>query len=406
VDIWILNHYATPLDGIGGTRHAVLAKYLGEHGHNVTIFASAFLHRLGKSVKLPAGRLYADRKYDSVRFRFIKTTPYNSNSVQRFVNMLSYRHNICRALDGLDKPDVIIGSCVHLHAADAALRLANRFCVPFIFEVRDVWPESLVDVGAISRVHPIYWYMRRMELRLYRNASRVIVLLPGMASYLQAYGVLPDHVWNLPNGIDPSLYPEMRPAPEKDPFIISFFGAHGPANALSTIVDAAALLQSTPEGQGVLFRLIGDGTEKNLLQNRAHALKLRNIEFLPPVPKGELSGFAQQSNAFVFHLRAMAVLEKYGISANKLFDYLMAARPIIFACNSYNNPVEAAKAGLTVLPQDSAALAEAVRRLRSLSVEERWTMGQNGRSWVLEHHDLRKLVLRLETELLILLQNS
>jgi len=405
VRIWILNHYAVPLDGSGGTRHATLAKYLNEMGHEVTVFASATPHGHLRSIELRPGQLYADRIDEGVRFRFVHTIPYG-NPIQRFFNMLSFRSNVCRAAVGLARPDVVIGSCVHLHAADAGLRLARRYGASFIFEVRDIWPESLVDVGALSHHHPIYWYLRRIEINLYRHADRVITLLPGMGTYLEAHGVPADRIWHLPNGIDPSLYPEMLPPPPPPPFVVSFFGAHGPANALDTLVDAAALLQSDPRGEGILFRLIGDGSSKPSLMQKADMLTLRNIEFIPPVSKRDLVPLAQASHAFIFHLHDMPVLERYGVSSNKLFDYLAAARPIIFACKSFNDPVEEAQAGLSIPPQDPAAMVQAVLQLRDLAPERREAMGQKGRAWVLTHHDMNRIAGKLDILLRSLSQSG
>ena len=145
--IWIINHYAVPASESGGTRHAVLGRYLHARGHEVTIFASAVPHNQGSEVPLPPGALYVDRDHDGVHFRFIRTTPY-TNTLQRFINMMSFRRNVCRATDGLERPDVVIGSCVHLHAADAGLRLARRFHAPFVFEVRDIWPVSYTHLRA------------------------------------------------------------------------------------------------------------------------------------------------------------------------------------------------------------------------------------------------------------------
>ncbi len=401
--IWILNHYAVPLDGAGGTRHATLARYLQQRGHEVTIFASATPHGQARAFDLPDGDLYVDRMYEGVRFRFVRTTPYR-NTVQRFVNMLSYRQSVCRATADLPAPEVIIGSCVHLHAADAGLRLARCFGVPFVFEVRDVWPESLVDVGALSTRHPIYWYLRHIERNLYRHADRVIALFPGMVGYLEQHGIPREHIWQIPNGIDTTLYAAIdSPPPAANRFVVSFLGSHGPANGLGTVIEAAKLLQAHPQGAGIEVRLVGDGPQKVMLQQSAEAAGLQNVAFHPPVAKTELTRHFSQSHAFIFILRDMPVLARYGVSANKLFDYLYAGRPTIFACRSLNNPVEEAQSGISIPPEDPHALAQAILQLRDLTEAERVAMGERGRAWVIEHHDMRRLALKLENHLLELL---
>jgi lipopolysaccharide/colanic/teichoic acid biosynthesis glycosyltransferase len=311
--------------------------------------------------------------------------------------MLEFRRNVCRSTDGLERPDVVLGSSVHLHAADAGRRLARRYRVPFVLEIRDVWPETLADVGGMSRLHPVYRYLRRMEKRLYRAADRVITLLPGMERYLDDHGVPPVFVRHIPNGVDPAMFPEPAPA-AGEPFTLTFFGAHGRANGLDTLVRAAELLKD----DGVRFLLVGDGPEKPALQETAG----ENVEFRDPVPKEDLRSVVAESHAFVFHLREMEVLRRYGVSANKLFEYLLSGRPTVFACVSLNNPVEEAGAGPCIPPRNPEALAEAARKLKGMPQEERDAMGRNGRAWVLEHRDIGKLAAKLETCLAELKENG
>lgn len=396
--VWI-NHHAVPEQGAAGTRHAVLARFLSEMGHEVLIVASALPDGRHATVDLPAGVPHQDILEGPVRFRFVRTGPYSSLP-GRLRSMIAFRTGVLRCPWDDLRPDVIIGSCVHLHAADAGRRLARRLGVPFVFEVRDLWPDTLVDIGAVSRLHPIYLYLKYLELRLYREASAVITLLPGMASYLKAHGIREDSVWYVPNGVDTDLFPEPSPPPPDGLFTVSYFGAHGPANGLDTLVRAAAILRE--RGAPVRFCLVGDGNRKHALRELAASLGLDNVAFLDPVPKRELAPLAARSHAFVFHLKDMAVLRRYGVSANKLFDYLLAARPVIFACASANNPVEEAKAGVSAPPDDPEALAGAVLRLMETPESARTAMGLRGRAWVREHHDMRALARRLADRLRML----
>ncbi len=395
MNLWILNQYAVPENGSGGTRHAVLGRYLQQAGHRVTIFPGTFVHAHGPATDQAKGKRSLDRLEHGVRFRYVPTRPFR-NKAGRLLNMLSYRRSVCRCVGGLVRPDVIIGSCVHPLAVDAAIRLARRYAVPFVYEIRDVWPESLVGAGGLSRWHPIYHYFRHLELRAFRAAHGVIVLFPGMWSYTDSHGVPRERVAYLPNGIDPTLFQDVDDPPPPKPFVVSYFGAHGLANGLGTVLAAARQLERDPRGADVRIRLVGEGPEKSLLEKQAAAWKLGNVEFLEPVPKSQLAPLARTSHAFVFHLRQMPVLERYGIASNKLFDYLMAARPILFACRSYNNPVQDAEAGLTVPPQDPIALASAILRLRDLPAGQRHQMGTNGRTYVMQNHNLAKLATQLD----------
>ena len=394
--IWIINHYAAPATRAACTRHAVLSKHLLAQGHEVTVFASNGDHTGGRrltGVEIPVGQSHLDEVVGGVHWRYVRTTPYR-NAMQRFFNMRSFRRNLCRNVGDLSRPDIIIGSCVHPYAVDAANRLAQRYNVPFVYEIRDIWPESLVDVGALSKWHPVYWELRRVELRAFRNAAGVIVLFPGMDAYLRQHGIGEERTCFVPNGVDGECAPAI-PLRDNGKFTLTYYGAHGPVNGLKTMIDAAAHLNRSPGATDIRLRFIGDGVEKPMLQRRAEEQDLTNVEFFDPVRKHELPRFVEDSAAFVYCQSRMPVIEKYGFSPNKLSEYMLYNRPLVFSCKSYNNPVEDAQAGISVEPEDPQALADAILRLRALSAQERSTMGCNARRYALEHHDLGKLSCRL-----------
>ena len=396
MNIWILNHYARMRSTSGITTHGVIAHYLRQCGHSITLFPAAFSQPHFGNIDVPKGRPFIDQwQEEKVRYRFVRTRAFR-NTLGRLANCRSYRANVPYCTDDLEKPDVVIGSCPHPYAVDAAGKLARRFDVPFLYEIRDIWPQSLVDLKNLSKINPLYWHFRQLELRAFRHADGVLAVHPGMPYYAEQYGIPLERCCYVPNGIDPELYTTVAPAPETEPFVISYFGVFGSLNDLSTIVEAAAKLQADPRGQGILLRLIGDGRKKKALMQRAANLGLRNIDFRDPVPKTDLAELAHQSHAFIFSNYYMSVLDKYGMSGVKVFDYLMAARPIVFACKAFYDPVRESDAGITVEPENPDAMAEAMIRLRDTPAAERWQMGQRGRAFVQEHHDLSMVARRLD----------
>ena len=176
-----------------------------------------------------------------------------------------------------------------------------------------------------------------------------------------------------------------------------YLGAHGQANGLSVIVDAAKILQAKKDSK-IRFLLIGDGQEKRKLIRKAKIFGLRNIEFAEPVPKNSIPDIMNGADAFIFNLEDSKIF-RYGISSNKLFEYMSAERPVIFSCNSYNNPINEANAGITVPPQNAEALADAAIRLYSLPANERVNMGRRGKQYVKKNHNTKKLVDKLVTVL-------
>jgi len=401
--LWILSHYASPPTGSGTTRHAGLARYLHEAGHSVVVFSSALGHNQhGGNLDVPDGMVFVDREYDGVLFRFVRTRPYH-NASERFLNNMSFRANALRSTGRLPRPDVVIGSSVHLHAADAGLRLARRHGAKFVAEIRDIWPETLVDLRLTTRWSPVYWYLRALELRVYRNAELIIGLMPGLGDYLEGFKIPSDRFLYVPNGFDPARFPELGPPPAKGPFVCSLFGSHAPSDGIVHIVRAAEILQRDPRGEGIRVRLVGEGPCKPDLMRLAGDLGLRNIEFCDVVPKPELLPIAETTHAFIYNHPYMPIVERYGMSPNKIFEYLAMGRPVLAACKSLNDPVREAGAGLTVAPGDPQALAEGMIALRDTAPDEWAAMGRRGREYAMENHDLRKLASKIEKRLVEIL---
>lgn len=401
MNIWIINQYAIPLDGAGGTRHATIAKYLAQLGHHTAVFVS---DPNNETIVIKNHQQFIDRDFDGYKFRYVKSPAY-SNIVERFYSMLMFRRNVLRATNGLKKPDVIIGSTVHLHGADAGRRLAKRFEVPFVYEIRDIWPQTLVDIGALSTKNPVYWYLNSIENRLLRQADKIITLLPGVSEYVVSKGYDKNKVFYLPNGIDKELYPVSKTKDnDQAAFRAMFFGAHGPANGLMTLIEAAKVLADKGH-KNILIELIGDGVAKPTLVKSVRDKNLNNVIFRDSLPKKEVLLRAQEADCFIFHLTDMKVLEKYGISANKLFDYLMLERPVIFACNSFNDPVKESGAGISIPPENPVLLADALIKLSQMSPADREKQGKNGKEWVIKHHDFEANVKGLESMLRSLVEN-
>lgn len=391
--VWILNHYAQVPGGPGGTRHFSLAQNLGRHGWKASIIAASTEHGTGRQ-RLPPG---IKRRLDMIEgtpFLWLKTSPYTGNGVARVYNMLEYawRATHRETAQMLDPPDAVIGSSVHPLAAWAGARLARRYGVPFIFEVRDLWPQTLVDMGRLKADGVVARVMRSLETRLYREARKIVVLLPYAGDYIESLGIAKDKIVWIPNGVDLEANAEIKPPRPSDVLTLMYFGAHGEANGLSNLLRAMRLVED--KGGKVLLRLIGDGPLKPSLQDMARKLQLANVRFEDPVPKAAIPALAAEADAFVFNLSDVAVF-KYGISSNKLFDYMAAGRPIIMACEIPNNPVAEAGAGTTVAPENPGQLAEAILALAKLPYAERVRMGAAAREHVAQNYNFERLAGRL-----------
>lgn len=392
--VWIVNHYAQAPGEPGSTRHFHLADHLLPCGWQATIIAASVEHFRGKQ-RLQSDQAQRLDRFDGVPYLWVKTPEYKGNGGKRILNMLVYT---CRVLlksttRELPLPDVVIGSSAHPFAAVAGAWLARRHKVPFIFEVRDLWPQTLVDMGRLREGAALTWALRKLERWLYRRAACTVVLLPRAWEYIVPLGVPKERVVWIPNGVDLSLFPPSEPPVRTaaEPFTLMYFGAHGQANALDHVLQAMKYVQQrqieSHDTPRILLRLIGDGPLKLSLMAQAQQLGLTNVNFEPPVPKSQIPALATEADAFVIPVADLPNLYRYGISPNKLFDYLAAQRPIIIATAIIDNSVAESCAGITVPPNRPEKIADAILQMASLSYSERKKMGEAGRKYVEANHD-------------------
>ncbi|MBS1723718.1 MAG: glycosyltransferase family 4 protein [Armatimonadetes bacterium] len=390
--VWIVNQYAVPPSEPGGLRPFALAKELRLAGHDVTLVASSFNHWTRRETRLSEGRDTLVEDVEGVRFAWHRTPAYPGSTVKRYVSMLSFAAAVANSpvLNGLDAPDVVVGSNPHLFGAYAAERLADRHDAAFVFEVRDIWPQSLVEMGRLSPRHPAILVMQAIEDHLCRRAGSVVTLPPAATDYFVSKGLDRAAVFPIPNGVYLPDLPAPSPLPHNEVYTVVFAGIHGVANGLDTVLDAAALLREAGLDQKVKFRLIGDGGEKPRLVERARIEGLTNVEFDGPFPKSRISEELARADAGLLILKESPVF-RWGVSPNKLFDYFGAARPVIYAVKAANNPVEEADAGVTVTVDDPESLAKGAVSLAETARERLEQMAANGRAYVEERHDLAKL---------------
>jgi len=395
MNIWILNHYAVTRDLPGGTRHFDFAEELTRRGYKVTVFCSSFHFGLRKEVKFSPQekKIFKEEEHDGVKFVWIKTFPYKGNDLRRVINMFSYAYRVLRIGKSkkLERPDVIIGSSVHLLAVFSAYLLSKYHKTHFIMEVRDLWPQTLVDMG-LSRWHPLVLLLRILETFLYRKAEKIIVLLPKADEYIKSLRIPGEKIVWIPNGVNLCRFRKSKKRGNgNDGFVVMYMGVMGRANNIDVILEAAQKLKKYKE---IRFLLVGDGPEKARLKKFSEEIRLNNVSFEDAVPKEKVPLYLQDADVLIFNLIDAPVF-RFGISPNKLFDYMASGNPIIFASNAVNNPVEEAKAGITVKPLPNT-LASAILELYRISEDERIKMGRRGFEYVKKYHNIPVLVDRLE----------
>jgi len=320
--------------------------------------------------------------------------------------MLSYTFRVVPlGLRLKEKPDVILASSPHPFAGLAGWLLAKLKRARFIFEVRDLWPQTFVEIGGYSSRSPVVKLMGVMEKFLYQRASKIVVLPPKASDYIARLGIPANKTVYIPNGVSPELFSNTEAKLPKGldklisglksqrKLLVGYAGAHGIANALETILEVAKLLQDTGQ-DNIHFLLVGEGPEKEGLIATAQSWGLNNISFHIPIPKDTMPQLLRSIDITLISMKK-SNLYKYGTSLNKLFEYAICAKPIVWGTNSINDPVAEANCGITVPPEDAEAMAEAILKVCALSDKERQEMGVRGYEYVMKYHSVPVLAKRL-----------
>ncbi len=391
MNIWIFNHHALTPDMSGGTRHYDFAKELVKRGHSVTIFASSFHYAKHEEMKKYDDAYFLEEIYDGVKFVWIQTRPYQGNGLGRVLNMLDYMIKVQKiALTCKEKADVIIGSSVHLFAVYAAYKISKKLHIPFVMEVRDIWPQTLIDMG-VSKWHPFVLLLAVLEKFLYKKADKIITNLPYAYKHIETFGVKREDIIWISNGVDTSPFKALH-VKHSEKFILTYTGSMGQANALETLLEVAKRLDKKLP---IYFRLIGDGVLKASFKKYILENALNNVSIEDAVPKEEIAHILMSSSVLYVGLKN-SPLYRFGISLNKIYDYLAANRTIIFASDAPNNPVKDAQAGVSIEPENVTALEKAIVTLYKMGENERTLRYGNGLNYVEKNFSIQSLTDKLE----------
>lgn len=395
--ILILNHYATRPNDAGGSRHYSLARGLTKRGWEVTICASTFDH-FSKKHRFNFKGLYIDEEINNVSYQWIKTVGYEKNSITRVIGMLQF--SIQSYFRNFNKKnfnyDFIIGSSVHPLSVLSAFFLSKRHGINFAFEIRDLWPETLIQIGSLPRKSIISKLLFKLERFLSEKASMIIAVLPKIDDYLREKKIdCKKFVW-IPNGTMLDYFPLNYYASNKKKFIVTYFGSVGNANGIDTIIDSMKYLNEQGLCKGIGLQIIGAGPLLTKIKGDALDLIQKDIvTFHDPVPKNKISNICKDTSAFIIHFLDRPSLYKYGVSPNKIFDYMACCRPIILAANVPNNYVIDANCGIVCKPENPKEIAEGIYKLSKESSDNLVSMSSRGREFVAANFSMDVLAKKL-----------
>ena len=392
--ILLIHQAFAALDEPGGTRHHELARYLVAHGHTVTVITSPVSYLTGSLTRspLPSGEGSGVRVIRAYTYRAL-----HKSFVHRVFSFVSFMVSSFLAGLGVKNVDLVWGTSPPIFQGVTAWLLARLKLVPFLFEVRDLWPSFAIAVGVLKNPALIKMSLW-LERFLYRHADCVMVNSPGYVKHVTAGGAR--RVELIPNGADPEMFDPndngmtFRSSNHlEDKFVLLYAGAHGMSNDLGVVLEAARILQGGSITSNVIVTFLGDGKEKSALQKQAAGLHLGNVLFLPPVPKTAMAAALAGADACLAILKP---IDEYKTTyPNKVFDYMAAGRPVVLAIDGVIRAVvEAAGCGLFAQPGDPAALADAIRVLDADRAASR-RMGLAGRKYLEEHFSRTTLASRL-----------
>jgi len=401
-----MNHYATSMFFNKGGRHYWFAENLIKSGYEPTIFCANIRHNREDIVNIYEGK-YLRMINENIPFVFVKTVRYSDNGRQRIKNMLVFAWNLTAVAKEYariyGKPDLILASSVHPLTLVAGIKIARRFGVPCICEVRDLWPESLVAYGFLKQNSIIAKILYRGEKWIYKNADSIIMTWEGGKEYICDKGwdqeIDLNKVKHINNGVsveafDRNSQENIITDPDLDNLDfknVVYAGSIRKVNNIGILLDAAKIIQEQGHRQ-IRFLIYGSGDEKARLEKRCRDESITNVIFKGWIEKRFVPSVLKKAYVNILH-NSSTSLDKYGQSQNKLFEYLAAGRCIVQTYSTGYSILKKYDCGICVPVQNAEEIAKA---LIKACHDEKYNriMGENARRAV-HDYDFRKLTGKL-----------
>ena len=397
MNILLINHYAGSEKYGMEYRPYYMAREWVKLGHNVTIVGANFSHLRNKQ---PTCK---EEIVDGIRYVWLPTNSYKGNGIGRILNMglfvlqLFFRQKYILS-DFI--PDVVIASSTYPLEIFPEKLIAAKYKAKLVYEVHDIWPLSPMEIGNMSARHPFIRVMQAAEDYACRHVDKIISLLPRAEEHYLEHGLAKGKFFCVPNGVVISEHKsKVQAASEsseeclrqmdnwrRDNYrIVIFAGSHGKANALDVLLSAAKYVQSRTK-----IVLLGDGPEKASLKEKAEIAGLKNVVFFPRVPKQEVPLYLEKADVAYIGLVSTSLF-RFGISPNKIMDYMLAKKAIIQSIDAGNDIVCESGCGISVPAGDGKKVAEAIDKMAAMPLEKLAELGKNGYRYVTKNHDYRVL---------------
>jgi glycosyltransferase involved in cell wall biosynthesis len=397
VKILYVSQYFPPEMGAPAARVAELSRHWAEERHEVTVLTGFPNHPTGKvpaEYRRKMRRLVAREKVNGVNVVRTWLLPFpNRRTYERMLNYSSFCFSAAGTGMFAERPDVVIASSPQLLVGLSGWWLARCKRSRFVFEVRDLWPESLAAVGVGTAESIVYRTLARIAAFLYRNSDHIVVVTPAFKEYLVRHMMIrTEKISVIENGVEAELF---SPRTESDlrsslgvegKFVVSYIGTMGNAHGLQSLVEAAAILQNV--APDIVFLLVGEGAEKEQLRSLVRSRGLTNLRFVEQQAREKVPDYICASDACVVLLKRSEIFKT--VIPSKMLEFMSCARPVILGVEGQARQIlEEAQAGICIEPENSLQLAQAVSRLAG-DAQLRETLGRNGRRHVLQRFSRRQ----------------
>jgi colanic acid biosynthesis glycosyl transferase WcaI len=391
--IMYVSQYFPPEMGAPAARAAELARYWAQDGHEVTVLTGFPNHPTGVLSAEYRGkmrRLVMRENVDGVNIVRTWLFPFpNRKAYERVLNYSSFCASASTTGIFMSRPDILIATSPQLLVGLSGWWLARTKGVPFVFEVRDLWPESLTAVGMGNPDSLLNRSLGSVARFLYKRSEHIVVVTPAFKEYLiQNWRLSSEKISIVENGVEPDLFsPRVsnaqlrRELGAEGKFVVGYIGTIGMAHGLETVVAAATELQRT--APHVLFLMVGDGSDKERVVNLARSQGLSNMRFVGQQPREKIPDFISVSDACLVLLKKSELFKT--VIPTKMLEFMSCERPVILGVDGQARKItDQAGAGVYIEPENAAALVQVIAQLDANPVL-RETLGRNGRRHIIEY---------------------
>lgn len=352
-------------------------------GHQVTVITCAPNFPNGKVFKGYKNKIWQTESMKGVRVIRVGTyISANNGFITRILDFASFMLSGFVATLFVRRVDIVVGTSPQFFTACAAWAASFIKLRPFVFELRDIWPESIRAVGAIRSSKILDW-LEAVEMFLYRRSSIIVSVTHSFKNILTTRGISPEKIHVITNGVDPALFYPMPKEPEllsslnlEGKFVVGYIGTLGMAHALETLLEAALILKTVPQASEVMILILGDGAEREKLISRARDMDIDNLIFLPSVSKEMVASYWSLLDVSVIHLRKNDLFKT--VIPSKMFECMAMGLPILHGVEGESaSIITETGAGLLFEPENPNELAiQIIELLNNFSMRE--SLSSNG----------------------------